>query len=370
MAEMNFTDLQKKNKGFLVPQYSISVDGNDIAPSDFPVIDLKADMSAGFEMSACTFVLAALFDQKNGKFTKDIFTQFKPGKVVDVKMGYGSNAGVFKGYVNSIAFDFDGQSGPHVTVQCLDAKGALVNNRTWKSYGKQNVKAIVAAILKEKCGSYATISGIDSKFDSSETDAAKESPQIKQSMDDYNYIIAFAKKTNNSFCVIYDKLYFCENLSAKATAKVGLKWGESLLSFSTEVNISDQIGTVQVYGDDPVTQESFTAKADTIAGQGESGSDMAAVVKGKTLVVKEPEVKNKTQAEDFAKHTLEAHAGQLSKCSGSTIGIPQIAAGDKIEISGMGKGLDGDYYLNHVTHRINGQGYITSFRASRPKVKK
>jgi phage protein D len=358
---MNFSAIEKKHKGFEVPQFSIKVGGSPVKLDEFPVIDLNVYMSAGFDMGSCEFTIAGIFDQKNGKFDPDVYSKFKPGKVVDVKVGYSSTTGVFKGYINALAFSFQNNMGPYVTVQCLDAKGALVNNRTWKNYGKQDIKSIVASILQEKCSKYATISKVDSDFDEGETGAYDESPEIKDNIDDYQYVIEFAKKTNNSFCVIYDKLYFCENLARKARTMVELEWGKSLMSFSSEVNLSGQVGKVIVYGIDNITQKAFSAQANSVPGKGESGADMASVVKSKTMTILDSDVANQSQATELAKHTLESYALQLVKCKGTTIGMPEIIAGDKIGISGMGKGVDGEYYLTHVTHRINGRGYITGF---------
>jgi len=373
MALYNFSDLEKKHKGFLTPQFSIKVGGSAINTEDFPIIDLNVSMSAAYDIGSCEFVIAGIFNQEKGKFESDIYSTFKPGKVVDVKVGYSSTAqeGMFKGYINSISFEFNGKSGPYITVQCLDAKGALVNNITWENYGKLDIKDIVSKILNEKCSKYATICTVDSKFDEGETGAYDESPEIKEHiLDDYRYIIEFAKKTNNSFCVIYDKLYFCENIAKSAKEVVALSWGQSLLSFSAEIDLSGQIGSVQVFGIDPVNQSTFSAEADKVSGSGESGSDMASVVKNKKVVVIDHEVVNQNQAATLAQKKLESYASQLVKCKGSTIGIPEIKAGDKIKISGMGKGVDGVYYLNHVNHRINGQGYITTFDGSSSTVMK
>ncbi len=364
------SDLEKTHKGFSTPNYSIKVGGSEIKQEDFPIVDLSVRMSAGFDMGSCEFTIAGVFNPQKGKFEKDIYTKFKPGKVVEVKMGYNKTTGLFMGYINAISFDFSAKSGPYITVQCLDAKGALVNNKTWKNYGKQDIKDIVKAILTERCKPYVTtISSIDSDFDTGESGAYDETPEIKDNIDDYNYVIGFARKTNNSFCVIYNKLYFCENLSSKSKTVVELKWGQSLLSFWVEIDISKQIGTVQVYGTDPIKHKTFTAKSNSVSGSGETGSDMAKLVKSKTIVLKDPNVINQAQATELAKHRLEASAAQLVKCKGSTIGIPEIKAGDKIEISGMGKGVNGVYFLEHVTHTINAQGYITAFEGRSSGVK-
>lgn len=369
---LKYSDIETKYKGLKVPDFSINVGGADVNTDDFPIRELNVLMSAGFDMSSCEFVISAEFDEENSKFEKDILGTFKPGKVVIVKMGYSGSTlqGVFKGYINSLSFDFNSDNeGAYVAVKCLDAKGALVNNKTWVNYGKQDIKTIVEKILREKCSSFATISGIESDFDQGKSGGYELSPEIKENLDDYNYVIKFAEKTNNSFCVINDTLYFSENLFEKnKEQKVELAWGESLLSLVTEIDLSHQIGAVQVYGNDPINQETFSAKAEPATGTGESGADMASVVKSKTMVIVNPYIINQSQADAVAKSKMAAYSGKLLRCQGKTVGIPDILAGDKIKISGMGKGVNGVYSLNHVTHRIDVNGYTTSFEGYSSRV--
>ncbi len=369
---LNYNAIETKYKGLIVPDFSINLGGSDVNKEDFPLNELNVLMSAGFDMSSCEFSIAAEFDEQNSKFSKDILGTFKPGKVVVVKMGYSGSAlqGVFKGYINSLSFDFNSaKDGAFVIVKCLDAKGALVNNKTWVNYGKQDIKTIVGKILREKCSSFATISGIESDFDTGKAGGYEESPEIKENLDDYNYVIKFAEKTNNSFCVINDTLYFSENLSLKnPDPKVELAWGESLLSFVTEIDLSYQIGAVQVYGNDPINQESFSAKAEPAPGTGDSGADMASLVKSKTMVIVNPYIINQSQADAVAKSKMASYAAKLIRCQGKSVGIPDIFAGDKIKISGMGKGVNGVYSLTHVIHRIDENGYTTSFEGCASRV--
>ncbi len=369
---LKFSAIEEKYQGMKVPDASINVDGKDINETDFPIHEINVLMSAGFDMSSCEITLAAEFDEVNHKFEKDVLGTFKPGKVVIVKMGYSGSTlqGVFKGYINSLSFDFNTmKEGLFVIVKCLDAKGALVNNKTWVNYGKKDIKTIVKSILTEKCGSFATISGVESDFDAGKSGGYEESPEIKENLDDYHYVIRFAEKTNNSFCVINDTLYFSENLAQKNTEPtVELSWGESVLSLVTEIDLSHQVGAVQVYGNDPINQVSFAAKAEPAAGTGESGADMASLVKSKTMVVMNPYIINQSQADALAKSKMAAYSAKLIRCQGKSVGIPDIIAGDKIKLSGMGKGVDGVYFLTHVSHRIDANGYTTSFEGYASRV--
>lgn len=372
MAALKYDDIELKYKGLEVPDFNINIGAVDVNTDNFPINELNVLMSAGFDMSSCEFIIAAEFDEENSKFKEDIIGTFKPGKVVIVKMGYVGTAlqGVFKGYINSLSFDFNtNNEGAFVTVKCLDAKGALVNNKTWVNYGKDDIKTIVQKILSEKCSAFATISTPASGFDAGKSGGYEVSPEIRENLDDYNYIIKFAEKTNNSFCVINDTLYFSENLfESKTEHKIELAWSESLLSLVTEIDLSHQIGAVQVYGNDPINQESFSAKAEPATGTGESGADMASLVKSKTMVIINPHIINQSQADAVAKSKMAAYSSKLLRCQGKSVGIPDIFAGDKIKLSGMGKGMDGVYSLNHVNHRIDGNGYTTSFEGYSSRV--
>ena len=356
---VEFSKLEENYKGFINPDFSIKV-GSKVINKDFTIMDLKVRMSASYDMATCEFTLGEIIDPKNGKVKDDISTTFKFGEVVDVEVGYTSNLqGVFKGYINSLAYEFSGR-GPTITVECLDAKGALVNNNTWVNYGKKDIKEIVSSILNDKCSQYADISTIESDFDADEQGPYDESPEIKkETLDDYKYLVSLAKRTNNSFCVIYDKLYFCKNLQSDAEVKIKLEWGKHLISFATEHDISQQIGSVEVFGRDPYKNEDFTSTATNTAVNPK-------LVKDKKIVLDSPEgVTNESQAAIVAQAILDARRALGAICKATTIGLPDIKAADKVEFAGMGTGLDGTYYLTHVIHSINEQGYQTSFEGTK-----
>jgi uncharacterized protein involved in type VI secretion and phage assembly len=46
---------------------------------------------------------------------------------------------------------------------------------------------------------------------------------------------------------------------------------------------------------------------------------------------------------------------------GTCIGLPGLAAGDYLEIAGVGKRFSGTYRVRKVTHRLDGSGYTTEF---------
>ncbi|KUO71051.1 MAG: hypothetical protein APF81_15380 [Desulfosporosinus sp. BRH_c37] len=356
----SYSDLETKYNGFQLPRFSISIGSSisgvtEVKLDEIPIIDVTVKQSAGYEMSSCNFVIAGIFDYENSKLKKDILSTFMPGKAVDVKMGY-DNAdnlkGVFQGFITTIDFDFEGEGGPNITVQCLDAKAALTNIITFSNQGEMEINKVLKQILDNSCTNFVTtIKTPESAYKKEENNT-----EIKKGMDDYRYLTMIASIMNESFCILYDTLYFCKNLSGVNKDPVlELTWGKHLLSFQTTIDLSKQVGTVQVDGKDS-GKGFFKGEAKT------SWAKMPDVAKNKTIQLNDQKLTDNKQAEDMAKETLASYAAQLVKCNGKTIGIPDIKAGYTIKVSGMGKGLDRSFFMNEVTHIINGNGYITTFQ--------
>ena len=362
-AGKTFQQLAKQYNDFAVPAYLLLIDGKEMKPADLQITDISAKLTSDFEMNSCEFNVAASYNQEKGKLDPDIYTLLKPGKSVDLKMGYGTpEDGVFKGYINSLSFSFN-SGGIDVFVQCLDAKGALVKSNKWLTHSSEKISALVEKILKAKCSKYADI-----KVGTLTFDPNIELNKNRQEIDDYHFIIELAKIVNASFCVVYDTLNFCDNLGNTAKEKVRLKWGESLMEFSTEINLSGQVGSVNIHGTDPQTQEHFSTDANSVKGSGTEAAAVATIVGNRSIDEVSTKVIDKNQATKLADSRLQALASKFSRCRGKTIGIPIIKAGDRIGVSGMGSGIDGTYFLTQVTHRINGQGYETSFEGQRSKI--
>jgi Phage protein D len=358
----SFQALSEEYDNFSVPRYSLSIDGREMQPKDLQILNISAKMSSEYKMSSCEITVAAAFDQQAGKFKPDIYALLKPGKLVDLKMGYQKLSGVFMGYINSLSFHFN-NGGAEVSVHCLDAKGALVNNQTWKSNESKKISTIVGETLAH-CRQFATVKIGTITYDPQKIALSK----FRKEVDDYQFLVKLARLVNGSFCVIYDTLYFGKNLETAAKEKVLLKWGESLISFSTEIDISEQVGHITYEGLDPVTIKHFSSETSTVPGSGQQASQIASVVRGRTIKRTTTKAADSAQAAKLAEGEMQARASKFSQCQGETIGIPIIRAGDIIGISGMGNGIDGSYYLTEVVHSFSAQGYTTSFSGRRPKI--
>ncbi|HEX6322440.1 MAG TPA: hypothetical protein VFZ36_01840, partial [Vicinamibacterales bacterium] len=56
---------------------------------------------------------------------------------------------------------------------------------------------------------------------------------------------------------------------------------------------------------------------------------------------------------------------QLVEASGTTVGLPNLRAGQRVRIVGLGARFSGTYFVIKTTHTINNSGYVTKFTARR-----
>jgi phage protein D len=64
---------------------------------------------------------------------------------------------------------------------------------------------------------------------------------------------------------------------------------------------------------------------------------------------------------------MEEKLKQLVEATGTTVGLPDLRAGQKVKIIGLGKRFSGTYFVIKTTHTINDSGYVTKFTARREK---
>ena len=82
------------------------------------------------------------------------------------------------------------------------------------------------------------------------------------------------------------------------------------------------------------------------------------------IIVNEPQF-TLQQAERRAADKLGERLGQMVEATGTTIGLPQLRAGQRIMIDDVGRRFRGVYFVTKTTHTINDSGYTTKFTAHR-----
>jgi len=145
-----------------------------------------------------------------------------------------------------------------------------------------------------------------------------------------------------------------------------LEWGKSLIYFRPTLTTAKQVGSVTVRGWDRRTKTVIEQTAKRIdlkvncdLGHIEDGFDQ------REEIVTNMTVQSKDQAKELATNILKEQLKKIVKAGGATIGLPDLRAGRKIFVNGLGDRFSGTYYVTDTTHTINDSGYQTSFNARR-----
>jgi len=163
-----------------------------------------------------------------------------------------------------------------------------------------------------------------------------------------------------------NRLYFGPSVNVKKVT-YRLEWGRSLIEFNPTLTTADQVGEVTVRGWDPVGKKKIevTVKRSELEVRAPGTEQQRQAVEQsfsqrKEVIASKP-VHSEQEARTLAKETLQRIAKDLVKGSGSTVGLPDLRAGNVVEIQGLGQRFSGNYFVTGTSHSIGGSGYTTSF---------
>jgi uncharacterized protein len=201
--------------------------------------------------------------------------------------------------------------------------------------------------------------------------------KIKQNGEsDFEFLTKRAEKQRRKFEVVVrgNVLYFNERQEEESAEVVAiLKWRESLLSFSPELNTAGVVSEVTVQGYDPMTKEKIVGQArwEDIWGTRAdriSGGQMAEEIYAWEMGEKKPDecvrtepVYTAKEAKDRALAILKAKADTFITGTGESLGLPEIRVRSAILLEGLGP-FSMPYYITGTTHTMSGAGgYQTTF---------
>jgi Bacteriophage probable baseplate hub protein len=147
-----------------------------------------------------------------------------------------------------------------------------------------------------------------------------------------------------------------------------LKWGISLIDFNPTFTTANQIKSVTVNGWNRSTKQPITGKASLDDTEFKLNRDLHKQLETSDVreerVVDEP-VFTQRQADERAGAILLDRSKDLVKASGTCVGLPDLRAGQRVKIAGLGARFSGEYFVTDTTHTINDSGYITKFNGRR-----
>jgi phage protein D len=152
---------------------------------------------------------------------------------------------------------------------------------------------------------------------------------------------------------------------------VTLEWGKNLISFRPNLNTSQAVAVVIVRGWDkqrkkPIAVQLRPGEETRQEPRAKLSSRVAQDIFGEVVKeITDRPVNSVEEARKLAKSELNRIAENLIRGSATTIGLTQLRPGVCVQLDKLGAWFTGKYYLEKVTHRLDDNGYRTTFEGRR-----
>ena len=301
---------------------------------------------------------------------------FDPGKELELWMGYYGKDKLrlmVRGQITALHPSFPSGGGSTLAISGLNVLHKLRTKQESHSYESKTDSEIAEEVADRL--------GIDIQ-----TDCAPDEKRFDYLFQDNQYDIIFLMERARriGYDLFVDEqgengqagqplLRFGRSLQVRQVT-YQLTYGRSLIEFKPELTTANQVSEVTVRGWDAVNKKKIeqTAKRSEISikGVGAAGGQAAieqSFNQRKEIVATKP-IESDAEAKTLALRTLEENAKDMVKGSGSTVGLPDLRAGNVVTIDGLGKRFSGRYFITSSTHAMGDGGYTTQFECRREEL--
>ena len=383
--------------GFYVPQFEVKIEGVGLP------LDILRDVSQvtfrdslkeidSFELSVnnwdaetCDFkyVGAETAEMLKGNSPLALrYRIFEPGqKTVEVRMGYADQLRLMlTGTFTTMEPNFPSGGAPVLSVRGLNVLHQLRRKQyitTWRdkrdSEIAENIATLTDPQLKRKRFPLPIV--VDPKSKKGE----KPIPYVAQKNEyDIDFLLTRARQRGYVVFVLEGdpkkkgieskrRLYFGPSTAGKPVT-IKLERGVSLIDFKPTLNDREpgQIGDGPRVEppDEEADLRDGHARRQGAPHQSRPPRDGGYGRSREEVVVDEP-VFTPAQARERATAILLERYKDLVKASVTCVGLPDLRAGQRVRIEGVGARFSGSYFITETTHTISDGGYTTKFSARR-----
>jgi uncharacterized protein len=384
------------DQDFYVPTFEVLVEGKKDPEAMNDVISISYSDSLtnidSFDMTINNWDAEALtFKYSDGD-------KFNPWKDVSVSMGYYRNGQsqrrlMLVGEITTMSPNFPGSGAPTLTVRGLNL------------FHRFRTKQETIPFFQEKDTNIAK-----RLVDKIAEEVKKKSPGLELQIDPEDVTLNLKNEQTIDYLVMnnqYPILFLMERarrigyeltmredtqgtkrvvtFNYRPTSNVNrktyiLEWGKSLISIQPTLQTANQVAEVTVRGWNPRTKAKIevTVTRSELASKKviDPTSDLAVTepsLAQKLEIVADKPIENEAEARELATSTLRQIAQDIIVAKGKTVGLPDLRAGVKVQIKGLGKRFSGtesnqfQYLITETTHSISDSGYTTDFSARMEK---
>lgn len=396
MTERSVIAESLANQGFFVPRHEIRIDGTPLLGGVLrDVIELRYKDSIT-EIDSAEIVVnnwdadanrfkfigseesAEPQDSSEGESLDHLFDPCN--KTVEIRMGYSSDLKLMmRGQFTTMEPSF-GAAGPVLRVRALNELHFL--RRKQYSYAWSDMRDSDIALDLGQLP-HPTLDGpsvprfpVEIEVDDNARGEEPVLPHvIQRNQYDIDFLLERARRRGYVvFLKPNGKLYFGPSLTRAEPPVYRLKWGVSLIDFNPRLTTANQIRAVVANYWDRRGKQLLEVRVDlqTDPDIADLNADLNTMIEQcdprEEQVVDEP-FQSEEEARQAARDILRDQRKAVVEASGTTIGLPELRAGSKFRIEGLGARCGGLYFCTESEHVLGENGYITRFKARREEVR-
>ena len=379
---------------FYVPAFRLMIRGQNANVQNHDVISVTYEDSLEKIDSFNLTVMNWDPQARTFKYSDD--HTFDPGQEVELLMGYYHNGNdklqsMLIGRITTLSPNFPAAGGPTLTVTGVNLFDRFRTSQMTYPFAKQKDTEIAQFLVQKITEQLNQDASITPKLklqidaDNVRKNKLKEQP-VPYVLINNQYPIMFLMERARRIgyeLTLEDVSAGVVTFGFKPTSAVKdptyvLEWGKTLISFQPNLQMTNQVSQVTVNGWDPTAKKKFkaTVTRSQLAGTGagivnpsDLGVNDSGMAQKQEIVVDRP-IQSQAEANSLAASTLVQIAQTLVEAKGKTIGLPDLRAGVKIQIKGLGTRFSGpqsgkpfSYLITATTHTISESGYTTDFTA-------
>ncbi len=284
------------------------------------------------------------------------------GSEVEIAFGWGNaKTTVMRGEVTGVQAEASRLAGFEVEVFGLDKMHRTMRGTKSRTFQNQSDADVARKIAQD--------AGLTPDIDST---GGPHTLLFQVNETDHQFLRKRARRIGFDFWVSDGKLHFKQSQTA---SPVTATWGANLFRLKARMSAGGQVNKVSVRGWDDATQKPVVGTGTTNPAEPSTATfytDALKDAKTKFGSVDATVSREVIQDQADANNVAKAYRQRLSTSGlvvrGELDGNPNLGAGSKIKVDGLGSRLGGTYLLTGVEHVLGiGQPYVTRFVSSGPE---
>ena len=377
-------DIFDNHRTFYVPQFQVSIAGKTLKDGllrDVMQVTYRDSIEEidSFELVVNNWDAGARRPQpKYEPNSRPEFAGiFDPGQKLELRMGYMPEMVLMlTGEITTLEPNFPESSYSTLSVRGLNVLHSLRTEQHTDSWENTRDSDIAADLGNRPLKSGKAGLGIKVITNPAPDETAESFVMLDNQ---YDIVFLLRRARRHGYEVVLNEvsdtnpersIYFGPPSTKREVPVCRLVWGKTLTSFKPKLDTGRQISEVIVRGWDrknnKLIEESKSWKDLVPAGPEQQRLQLISQAFGsrKEVITNQP-VRTSAEAKQKASDLLTRQLRNIVQANGVTVGLPDLRAGRKVQIEGLGTRYSGRYYIISTTHTIGEGGYRTQFEARR-----